>query len=141
MAPTDMEPVRRWTEAFNARDIEALITYCDPDIEFHSAFAAVGGAIYRGHDGMRQWHRDLEDIWGKEIRLEIDAYFDVGEHVLTIYEMHGQGQHSGVEVAMSPAAVSRWREGLMVYTKVYTHREDALRDLGVSENELEPISP
>ena len=34
----------RWFEALNARDIEALIALCDPDIEFHSAFAAVGGA-------------------------------------------------------------------------------------------------
>jgi hypothetical protein len=34
-----------------------------------------------------------------------------------------------------------WREGLMVYFKGYAHREDALRDLGVSEEALEPIAP
>lgn len=38
----------------------------------------------------------------------------------------------------------RWRgprDGLGVYLKVYTHREDALRDLGISEDELQPIDP
>jgi hypothetical protein len=29
----------------------------------------------------------------------------------------------------------------MVYFKGYIHREDALSDLGVSQNELEPIAP
>ena len=39
------------------------------------------------------------------------------------------------------ARVCRWRDGLMVYGKAYVHREDALRDLGVSEDALEPIAP
>jgi hypothetical protein len=30
---------------------------------------------------------------------------------------------------------------LCVYFKVYARREDALRDLGVSEDALEPITP
>jgi hypothetical protein len=29
----------------------------------------------------------------------------------------------------------------MVQVRVYVHREDALRDLGVSEDSLEPIAP
>jgi hypothetical protein len=29
----------------------------------------------------------------------------------------------------------------MIYAKGYAHRKDALRDLGVSEDELEPIEP
>jgi hypothetical protein len=42
---------------------------------------------------------------------------------------------------MPVAAVSRWRDGLMVYMKAYVHPEDALSDLGVSEDELEPMDP
>jgi hypothetical protein len=34
-----------------------------------------------------------------------------------------------------------WREGLVVYGKSYIRREDALSDLGVSGDELEPIEP
>jgi hypothetical protein len=89
MSQENVELHRRTYEAFNARDVEAFIALSDPQIEFHSAFAAVGGAIYHGHDGLRRWHRD----------------------------------------------------GLCVYWKAYAHREDALRDLGVSKDALEAIDP
>jgi hypothetical protein len=42
---------------------------------------------------------------------------------------------------MPTAQVAKWRDGLCVYFKGYTDREDALRDLGVSEDALEPITP
>jgi hypothetical protein len=140
MSEHNVELYRRWFEALNARDIEALIVCCDPRIEAHSTFAALGG-VYRGHEGLRRWHRDLEDAWGDQIGAEPEAYFDLGEHTLVFHTLRGQGKHSGVDVTMPGAAVARWRDDLLVYTKAYIHREDALRDLGVSEDELEPIEP
>jgi hypothetical protein len=70
MSKRNVELSRRYIEAFNSRDIEAFIAYCDPRIEFHSVWAVVGGAIYHGHNGLRSWHRDLEDAWGGGIRLD-----------------------------------------------------------------------
>jgi ketosteroid isomerase-like protein len=55
--------------------------------------------------------------------------------------LHGRGRQSGADVEMPYAAVARWRDGLIVHQKAYVHREDALRDLGVSEDALEPIAP
>jgi ketosteroid isomerase-like protein len=137
----NVELQRRYIAAFNARDVEAFIARCDQNIEFHSVFAAVGGAVYHGHDGLRTWHRDFEDTWGGEIRLEPEAYFDLGDHTLGFYVLHGRGRHSGAEVAMPMAHVVRWADGLAIYAKSYTHQEDALSDLGVSEDELEAIDP
>jgi hypothetical protein len=37
--------------------------------------------------------------------------------------------------------VTRWRDGLAVYVKHYADRAEAFRDLGVSEDALEPIAP
>ena len=39
------------------------------------------------------------------------------------------------------AHLFRWRDGLIVYFKAYAHKAHALSDLGVSEDELEPIQP
>jgi hypothetical protein len=39
------------------------------------------------------------------------------------------------------AHVIRWCDGLAVYAKSYTQREEALNDLGVSEDALAPIEP
>jgi hypothetical protein len=114
---------------------------CDQQVEFHSLFAAVGDTVHHGHDGIRTWHRDLEDAWGEAIRIESEAYFDVGEHTVAFNVLHGRGRQSGAEVAMPYAQVVQWHDGLMVHFKAYAHREDALGDLGVSEDELEPIAP
>jgi ketosteroid isomerase-like protein len=140
MSERDVELYRRFTEAYNARNVEAMIACCDPNVEWHSTFAAVGG-VYRGHGGVRKWHRDLEEAWGGELRIESEVYFDVGERTLGFYVLHGRGRYSGAEVAVPSAAIGRSRDGLIVYLKAYADREDALRDLGVSEDELEPITP
>ena len=141
MSERNVDLLRRWIEAFNSRDIEAVIALCDPSVEFHSGFAAVGGGVYHGHDGMRRWHRDLQGAWGEQIRLQPEAYFDLGEDTLIFFVYHGRGEHSGAEVAMQATAAVGWSDGLMTYAHVYLHRADALRDLRVSEDELEPIAP
>jgi ketosteroid isomerase-like protein len=141
MSERNVELHRHWFEAFNARDIEALIVLCDPGIELHSVFAAVGGATYYGHDGMRSWHKDLQEAWGTAIHLDVEAYFDLGEQMLTFYVYRGRGQRSGAEVAMPAASVARLRDGLITHVNVYLDREDALSDLGVSEDALQPIAP
>ena len=141
MSEQNVELHRRFVAAFNAGDPERFIALSDPQIEFHSVFAAVGGEIYHGHEGIRTWLSDFEDAWGGDIRLEPEAYFDLGEHTLAFQVLHGRGLQSGVEVAMATAHVVRWRDSLMVYLKVYVHREDALDEMGVSEGSLEPIAP
>jgi ketosteroid isomerase-like protein len=133
--------MRRFIEAFNARDIDAMIACSDPSIEWDSTFAAVGGAVYHGRDELRSYQRDMEDAWGDEIRVEPEAYFDLGEQTLAFYTVHARGRHSGAAVAISKADVFRWRDDLLVYFKGYTDREEALRELGISEDELEPIAP
>ena len=140
MSEETVELTRRALEAFGARDIEAAMALCDPQIALDSVFSEVGG-VYRGHHGVRKYFRDLDDAWGDEIRREPEAYFDLGEHTLVFYVAHGRGRQSGVELTQPAAAVTRWRDGLCVYVKSYLHKEDALRDLGVSEDALEPIAP
>jgi ketosteroid isomerase-like protein len=141
MSRENVELHRRVNAAFSARDVEGIIALCEQQVEFHSLFAAVGDTVYHGQDGIRTWHRDLEDAWGEAIRIEPEAYFDVGEHTVAFNVLHGRGRQSGAEVAMPYAQVVQWRYGLMVHFRAYAHREDALGDLGVSEDELEPIAP
>jgi ketosteroid isomerase-like protein len=141
MSEQNVERDRRLVETFNTRDVEAFIELCAPDIEVHSVFTTVGGTTYHGHDGVCKWHRDLKETWGEEIRIESEAFFDLGEHTLGFQVIHGRGLRSGVGVAMPCAHVARWRDGLCDYLKVYIHREDAHEDMGVTEETLEPFAP
>jgi ketosteroid isomerase-like protein len=137
----NVELLRRLVETFNARDVEAFVACFDPSAEFQSVFAAVGGAVYSGHDDLPRYFQDLTDAWGDEIRIEPETYFDLGERTLLFLFFHGRGRLSGAEVAMSPALVASWREGVILHMRSYADREDALSDLGVSDKDLKPIAP
>jgi hypothetical protein len=111
----------------------ALLALCD-------STGLQRGAVYNGHDGVQTWMHDIEDAW-TEFLVESEAYFDIDEHTIAYNVLHGRGQQSGVELSMPCATVMRWRDDLIVYFKAYVHREEALRDLGLSEDALEPIAP
>jgi hypothetical protein len=67
---------------------------------------------------------------------------DLGaDHTLAFAMLEGRGRSSGVDVALPAAQVLKWRDGLCVHLKRYERREDALKDLDVSEDVLEPIVP
>jgi ketosteroid isomerase-like protein len=141
LSKQNIELHRRALEAFNARDVEAFIAYVDPSSEYYPVLATLDGVtVYHGHAGVRSWFADFQDVWG-EIRVEPEAYFDLGELTILSYVLRARGRQSDVEVTMQFTQVAKWRDNLMVYVKVYTSREEALADLGVSEDELEPIAP
>ena len=141
MSQKNVELHRRLAEAFNRQDIEGFIKGLDPSVEYHSVMTVPGGAAYHGHDGVRRYFADFGDAWGEEFRVELEAFFDLGHETLVFYAVHGRGQRSGAAVAMPGAQVCRWSDGRCVYAKAYVHRDDALRDLGVSKDALEPIAP
>lgn len=137
----NIELHRRANEAFNTRDVEAYLAFCDPDIELHSAVTGPGPAVYYRHSGVRRWHRDLTEAFGGDVLLEPEAFFDLGEQTVTFHVLHGRGLQSGADVETAAAHVCRWRDGRIVHFKGYVRRADALSDLGVSEETLEPIAP
>ena len=139
MSRKNVELHRRANASIQALDADALVLLFARPVEVHSIFAAVGGAKYHGHDGVRHWLVDLDGAWA-EFRIDADAYFDLGDHTLALIVLHGRGRQSGVAVVMPYAQVMRWHDGCCICFKVYVRREDALSELGVSEDELEPIS-
>ena len=131
MSQENVELHRLANEAFNTRDVEAYIAFCDPEIELHSAVTVPGEGVYHGHAGVRQWHRDLEDVFGAEIRVVPEAFFELGEYTITFHVLEGRGQQSGADVATPAAHLYRWRDGLIIYFKGYVQREDVFADVGI----------
>jgi hypothetical protein len=141
MSQENVELHLRSVSAFNSRDAEGYVALADPNIELHSVFAAVGGGSYHGPDGVRSWFRDLKDAWGDEVRFEVEQYFDLGERTLAFGILHGRGRQSGAEVMLAGYQAMTWRGGVAVDFKAYPDKAICLKDLGVSESELEPIDP
>jgi hypothetical protein len=65
----------------------------------------------------------------------------VGERTVSFNVLRGRGRQSGADVAMSSAALVKWRDGRAVFWKTYAHRDDVLQELDISEDALDPIAP
>ena len=64
MSQENVEIVRRVSDAYNRRDVEAMLDELHPDIEWHPwlQIQLGGGAtVYRGHQGVRKGIREVEE--------------------------------------------------------------------------------
>jgi ketosteroid isomerase-like protein len=58
MSQENAECARRAYEAFNRRDLDALLALMDPEVRFTTRFVERSDP-YNGHDGVRAWWEDL----------------------------------------------------------------------------------
>ena len=130
MAPETMDLARRALNLLSDREFEQLIAMTDPEVKWHSFFAELGkGGLYRGHEGMREYARDLQDAWDI-VRVEIDDALTVGDTAILVGRIHYRGKASGVETK-DPAGWSlTFRNGKVVHFRAFRDPERALKDIG-----------
>jgi hypothetical protein len=61
MAPVDEQS---WLDAWNSQSAVPIIEFCDPEVEVHAVTLGIEGRSYKGHDGVREWMRDIRDRFG-----------------------------------------------------------------------------
>jgi hypothetical protein len=52
---------QEWLEAWNSQNAGPIIDIADPEIEVHAVTLGIGARHYQGHEGLRQWMRDIRD--------------------------------------------------------------------------------
>jgi hypothetical protein len=55
---------QEWLEAWNSGRATPIIELSDPEVEVHAVTLGIEGRHYQGHDGLRQWMRDIRDRFG-----------------------------------------------------------------------------
>lgn len=53
-----------WLDAWNSRNAGPIIEIADPDVEVHAVTLGIEGRHYKGHEGLKQWMRDIRDRFG-----------------------------------------------------------------------------
>ena len=116
--------------AFAERDVERVIELIDPEVEFTPMTSDFAGRTepYRGHDGIREYFRDVALVWD-DLRLTPDEYRVVGDSILVTGRVSARS--AARIVAGSTGWVWRVREGRVVYGRVYASAADAARAAGV----------
>jgi len=125
MSPEDLETVRRAYDAFARGDLESLMTFLHPDIEWRTTPDVPFMGNYSGLDeflrGMDEWTSAFDDV-----TTEVQEMIDAGESVIVCHRMRGRGRDSGVEVDLAICQVVAVRDGKLVRMHDYSSRQDAL---------------
>jgi len=125
---TDIEVVKATFAAFAARDLQAVLALSAPDIELTAVTGDQAGRTdpYRGHDGMRQYFRDVAAVW-EELRLTPREFRAEGDLILVTGKVSARS--SSRTVSGSTGWIWRVLDGKVVYVRVYASAADAIAAL------------
>ena len=59
-----------WLAAWNGPRAAPIIAIAHPQIEIHAVTLGIEGRHYTGHDGLRQWMRDIRERFGARSQAE-----------------------------------------------------------------------
>jgi ketosteroid isomerase-like protein len=130
---TDIDVVKAMFAAFAARDLETVLSLADPEIEFTAVTGEHAGRTdpYRGHDGLREYFRDVAAVW-EELRLTPREFREEGGLILVTGKVSARSQRR--TVTGSTGWVWRVRDGKVVYARVYASAADAVAALEAGES-------
>jgi ketosteroid isomerase-like protein len=135
MSEENVEVFKRGADAYNRRDVEALLQDLDPEVEWHSALLIPFGGeatVSRGHDGVREVMSDVFDALA-EIHLEYSDIRDLGERIVGIGRISTRGKQSGAVTDMAFGTVADMKNGKAVRIWTYLDPQEALEAAGLSE--------
>ncbi len=134
MSQENVEIVRAYVEAFNARDMEALLELCDPEVEVDwSRSRGLEARIYRGREAVRGFWNTFFQTFDR-VTVSPDEFIECGEHVVVPNRAHVWGR-DGVKVEARSVLVWTLRKGRVVEHRLYQERAEALEAVGQSEQD------
>ena len=108
MSRANVAAAKRIYAARNRWDVDAVLAECDPDVTWQPHLATLGGVPIRGHDGVREYMKSLQEDW-EFFRHDPEEFIDAGDKVVALLHTYARGRESGAAVDV---AVDRRLHGL-----------------------------
>jgi ketosteroid isomerase-like protein len=118
-------------DAFNRRDLDALLALMDVEVEAVPRLVAMEGG-YHGHAGMRRWWDNLFEVF-PDFTVELVELRDLGDWTLAAIRYRAHGADSDTPVEARLWMVGRWRRGKCVSWHTFGSEAEALEAVGVRE--------
>jgi ketosteroid isomerase-like protein len=128
---------RLGVEAYNRRDLDAVVIGMHPEFEWHPGREWVEAGLlepcYRGLEGCRKYVATTDEVWGGEVYLKPVELIDLGERIVMLADAPMRAQASGVPLTEAFALVSTLEDGRIVRQQEYYNHAEALEAVGLSE--------
>ena len=136
MSQENVELFRQSIDAYNRRDLDALLALMDEDVESIPRTSGLEGeSSYRGHDGVRRWWNNLLDVFPDFSIKAVEEIRGVGDLTFSPIRLSGRGAGSTAPTDQAFWLVNRWRRGKCIWWRTFDTRADALEAAGLSERD------
>jgi ketosteroid isomerase-like protein len=133
MSEKNVEIAESVIEAYNRRDVDAVVELGTPDFEWLPATARiVEDRGYKGRAGFESYLVEIGSTW-EELRATAEEFRDLGDSVLVLGRMEGRGTSSRVPVGAPLGMVFEFRDGKVSRVQTYLDHGEALRAAGLAE--------
>ena len=119
-------------QIYASRGLEASLRFYAEDVVWDMSDRALNPRIYHGHEGVREWRRELREVWDAW-RNEPERLVDGGDRVVAIIRSIARGHGSGVELSERWAQVWTIRDGKVVHLRHYRDPDEALAAAGLGQ--------
>ena len=136
MSEENVELARRLVDAWNSRDLEAILALCDPEIEYVNSPTAVEPGTRRGHDELAAV---FQAQWGimLDASQEIDRIYDHGEEIIFLTRVSRRVSPDR-EARLDDRVLVSWkfRDGKVIRSQILgfgTEVPEAFKAVGLEE--------
>lgn len=128
ISESNVEIFERLLEDFNSNGVEGALPYFSDDVEVYDPDLPEGP--YRGQESLR-WV--LEQFLNGAERTEVRGweFVPAGDRVVGLLRTYSRGEGGIPEVEVRDAHTMTFRDGKIVYWRLYLDRAEALSDAGL----------
>ena len=116
-------------EAWSRRDLDALLEVVHPEAEARPILGAnIGASVYRGHEGLREWFRDLHQEW-ETFQTRVTRIDVRGDRAVLTIDVHARGRASGVVIDGDLYHLVELRDGMILRLEAFRDKDAAMQAL------------
>jgi ketosteroid isomerase-like protein len=131
--PSNAELIRTGYQAWNRRDIAAVVQILDPEIEWQGYTHIPESGVLEGREQVRTWLERFLEAW-EELEIQVTDLIDSGEQTIALVRFRALGRESGVRVdGGTDAHVWTVRDGKAVAVTLYQGTHEAFEAAGLQK--------
>jgi ketosteroid isomerase-like protein len=125
-----VEILRRAFDGWAIRD-DAVVALFDENCQVRPILALVPGGVFRGHDGVRSWMREISGDWS-EVRPEIESFADEGDELLVAGRVRGRARAGDVGLDVPIWLRCRFAGERIAELELFREPTEAHREAGLA---------